>query len=107
MTGNYKLDGHTPVRVEDTIEWAKWFEKAERKVAHDTVNGVEVSTVFLGIDHSFGRAGPPVLFETMVFGGELNEEQERYRTWDEAVRGHAEMLARVAALPSCAAKEEP
>lgn len=41
--------------------------------------------------------GPPILFETMVFGGPLNEEQVRYVTWDEAERGHAEMVARVRA----------
>lgn len=29
---------------------------------------VNVSTVFLAIDHAFGD-GPPVLYETMIFGG--------------------------------------
>lgn len=96
----YILDDQRKVTtVEDVLEWARWFEKADRKVARDEVNGVEVSTVFLGTDHSFGRPGGPVLFETMVFGGELDQEQERYRTWEEAERGHAAMVARVAALP--------
>jgi hypothetical protein len=48
---------------------------------------VYVSTVFLGLDHSFGE-GPPQLFETMIFGGEHDEYQERYSTWDEAEAGH-------------------
>lgn len=29
----------------------------------------EVSTVWLGLDHSFGH-GPPVVFETLIFGGD-------------------------------------
>lgn len=30
-----------------------------------------------------------------VFGGALGGEQQRYETWEEAERGHAEMVARV------------
>ena len=56
-----------------------------------------VSTVFLGMDHSFGREGGPVLFETMVFGGPLDGEQDRYRTIDEARAGHAAMVERARA----------
>jgi hypothetical protein len=44
--------------------WAKWFESADRVVKKTTLNGVRVSTVFLGIDHGLGR-GPRELFETM------------------------------------------
>ena len=46
-----------------------------------------VSTVFLGLDHAFD-GGTPLLFETMIFGGEHDEYQERYATWDEAEAGH-------------------
>ncbi len=96
---NYILDGHTPVPCTDSMAWARWFEKADRIVAKtDIEGGGFVSTVFLSLDHSFGRAGRPVLFETMVFGGELDQEQERYCTWEEAEAGHAEMVARVLAL---------
>jgi hypothetical protein len=77
LTGHYILNGREPVLVEDLMTWAKWFNKASRRVAlTDTDNG-QVSTVFLGIDHSFSEDGPPVLFETMVFGGTLDGEQER------------------------------
>ena len=50
-------------------------------------NKVMVSTVFLGIDHNL-NGGPPILFETMVFGGPHNEYQERYATWDQAEKDH-------------------
>jgi len=55
--------------------------------------------VFLGLNHSFGE-GPPLLFETMVFGGALDQEQARYTTWEQAEAGHKQMLARVSAAYS-------
>ncbi len=89
---NYILDGHTPAREPDIIKWATWFEKANRHVAKTEISKeVEVSTVFLGIDHSFGD-GPPQLFETMVFGDKLDEYTERYSTWEEAEEGHKQMV---------------
>lgn len=93
---NYILEGKEIVPCEDVLTWAKWFEKAERHVADDTIGDVRVSTVFLGIDHQFGD-GPPILFETMVFGGPLDEEQERCSTYEEAERMHLVMCERVRA----------
>lgn len=92
---NYILEGKKAVPC-DVITWAKWFEKADRHVAKDTFGDVFVSTVFLGINHSFGN-GPPMLFETMVFGGPLDQEQERCSTWDEAKKMHSAMVERVKA----------
>ena len=96
MNGYYKLEGHTPVECSSGMEWAAWFKKANRHVAKDTIKGVDISTVFIGLDHSFG-GGPPLLFETMVFGGELDQEMERYGTWEEAEAGHQLMKQRVEA----------
>lgn len=62
---------------------------------------ITVSTVFLGLDHSFGE-GPPVLFETMVFGGKHNEEQWRYCTWDQAEVGHRQVVALVTKIAAMA-----
>jgi len=73
-------------------------EKAD-SVAQDKVGEMLVSTVFLGLDHQFG-AGEPVLFETMVFGGEYDGEQDKYSTWEEAEAGHAEILAKVKGVGS-------
>ena len=71
----------------DLITWAEFFESKDRIVAQENVGEVRVSTVFLGIDHNFGE-GEPLLFETMIFGGERDEEQYRYATWDEAEKNH-------------------
>jgi hypothetical protein len=73
-------------------EWsAKMNDMAYRRIAFDTVEEMEVSTVWLGLDNSFG--GPtPLIFETMVFGDRDDEHQRRYATKAEALAGHAEVL---------------
>ncbi len=91
----YILEGKEPKVVEDVLEWGKWLETAERHVAETKLpNGVRVSTVFLRLDHGFS-GGKPILFETMIFGGEHDQYQERYATWDEAESGHKKALALV------------
>lgn len=93
MSGEkYILVNGKPEMCSSLFKWAQWFEKAEgRIVAQDTVGDVRISTVFLGLDHSFG-SGPPLLWETMIFGGEHDQYQERYSTLDDAMTGHAKAL---------------
>lgn len=72
----------------DLMKWGAWMETAERHLALDKLpNGAKVSTVFLGLDHSFDE-GVPILWETMIFGGQHDQEQWRYATRDEALKGH-------------------
>lgn len=87
----YVLDGRVARPVESMEQWAKAFE-GDRHVAQDTVGEIRVSTVFLGIDHSFGD-GPPLIFETMIFGGPHDQHQTRCSTYGEAERQHQEALA--------------
>lgn len=91
MSDKYKLDGKTLVPCDDLIDWAKWFEKADRIVSNDQVRDARVSTVFLGVDHAFGNEHPQ-LFETMIFGGDREGERQRYATWDEAEAGHKRIV---------------
>ena len=91
---NYTLKGKTPIPVDDILKWAKSFENQDRRVAKTMIGKVRVSTVFLGIDYSFGE-GPPLLFETMVFGGALDQEEDRYCTWEQAETGHKKMVEKV------------
>jgi hypothetical protein len=86
---NYILNGKTPVKCENIIEWAQQFETMDRVVAKTNKGDITVSTVFLGIDHSFND-GVPLLFETMIFGGEHDQGQWRYSTWEQAEKGHKE-----------------
>lgn len=71
----------------DLMTWAREFEDRGREVAFDRVGDTHVSTVFLGLDHNFG-SGEPLLFETMIFGGPLDEYTWRYETWEQAEEGH-------------------
>jgi hypothetical protein len=92
----YILKGKQPFAV-DAMTWARWFEYniSQRRVALTVITPkCNVSTVFLGMNYNFGD-GYPILFETMVFGGPMDQETERYETWAQAERGHAEMVARV------------
>lgn len=59
----------------------------------------EISTVFLVLDHGGPFATRPLLFETMCFGGSAEQDTSmwRYATEPEAVAGHAEIVATVAA----------
>ena len=96
MARYYILDGNgEPVPVESFSEAEGSFEK-DRRVALDDIAGSRVSTVFLVIDHQYDN-GPPLLFKTLVFGGPLADEMERYSTRAEALAGHAAMVARVRA----------
>ena len=93
MMGNYILRNNVPVLEPNIIAWALWFESNDKIVEKSRFiidnKIVEVSTVFLGIDHSFHH-GPPLLFETMIFGGKHDQEIiERYSTYPEAVEGHS------------------
>jgi len=74
MTRKYKLVNRAPVLCRDTIEWARWYETADRMVAKTVFEqeGIVVSTVFLGLDPR-GEAeielfGPPQIFETRIIG---------------------------------------
>lgn len=104
MSDHYILDGHKPVPV-DLMTWAKWLQKEDRRVANTVVGDVNVSTVFLGLDHSRGQ-GPPLIFETMIFGGEHDQFQERCSTWDEAEAMHARACELAFGAKTSAVKEQ-
>jgi hypothetical protein len=86
-------------------EWIRlWSNNAYKIIRRDTVGGYDVSTVWLGLDHGFGR-GRPLIFETMVFEaeptwhpasasfpgywGRRDYDQRRYSTEADALAGHA------------------
>jgi hypothetical protein len=86
---NKKTDELTELPMEDmleAVEQGTWHH--DRVVGRDEVNGICVSTVFLGNDVRFGH-GEPLLFETMLFKGGGCELIDRYCTPAEARVGHA------------------
>lgn len=97
---HYRLDDHTPVPCSSAEAAALLANDEARRVAiwrlldHKTSDQTcAVSTVFLVIDHAW--QGPPLLFETMVFGGPFDGTQERYSTWERAAVGHQAAVALV------------
>jgi hypothetical protein len=92
--GYYKLVGRKAVPV--SMEEGFRAFKIER-VAYDEVGEVRVSTVFLAIDHQWEEGMPPLLFETMIFGGEYDGYQQRCSTWEQAEQHHATTVALVRA----------
>lgn len=112
----WKLDGKDPVRC-SLDEWGDFMEHGSRIVQQDWVGGKFLSTVFLGIDHNFLPVGPPLLFETMLFGPRtesfvFNGRRrlygrelycERTPTWDAAVLIHLRALrqANAGLCPTC------
>lgn len=93
----YILDAdRRPVNVPNDVAWFRWFgNEANRRVALDDVGDVTVSTVCGGIDRSYGRAPHPLVFETMIFGGEHDRWEELAASWAEAELIHAEAVAMV------------
>ena len=91
MNDRYVLDDNgTPTPCDDLMAWARWFEHHDRLVARTNVLDIVISTVFLGLDHSFG-CGPPQLYETLVSGGEHDGMMRRYATREDAQAGHIEI----------------
>jgi hypothetical protein len=76
--------------------WARLFENFDYKVVKQTQlsNGYWVSTVWLGLDHSF-MPGAPEFFETMVKDretGDWMDDQARYSDEESAREGHRRMV---------------
>jgi hypothetical protein len=47
--------------------------------------------VFLGLDHVW-NSDIPLLWETMIFGGEHDQYMDRYTSYEEALEGHQTAL---------------
>ena len=96
--GYYILKNGKPVHEPDVLKWAAWFEMHDhtRIVERTTIrrNDVEIviSTVFLGINHSWGVSKKPILWETMVFNGPSDQYQVRYTSLAAAKKGHAKVV---------------
>jgi hypothetical protein len=107
----------------DLMTWARWLEenRAHRVIVQeDLPHGYKISTVFLGLNHSYFR-GPPLWFETMVFEPsdgkpspitgkihKLGNEAfcDRYTTLEEARSGHEIIKAKWLGHFSQMAKKE-
>jgi hypothetical protein len=89
----YILDEENRPVKSSIIEAGEWLDKnlKRKAVKQEHVGDVYVSTVFLGLDHSF-NSDKPVLWETMIFGGDHDQFQGRYSSYEDAVIGHQKAL---------------
>lgn len=97
MTLYYKLDESKNVLPSSLKEYEE-FKQGEFPTAHFHVgdnwvnDSTRVSTVFIGIDHSFIPHAVPVVFETIVFKTDSVIYQRRYSTYIDAEAGHIEAV---------------
>lgn len=88
-------DGITPIPAPDVVKFYEWFDDINNRfVRRQTVHKHLISTIFIGIDHSFGR-GDPELWETMVFPSNSVENVycDRYSSYKDAIIGHKKAVA--------------
>ncbi len=87
--------GKTPIPAENINEWQGWmFNHNNKVVKQDIIDGVFISTVFIGINQNlYADSYEPLLFETALFGAGKDNDgvQMRYRTWKEAELGHKKL----------------
>lgn len=85
----YNLE-HEPISIVEAE--ALLCDIAARNIAVTAIDDtVHVSTVFLVLDH--GWDGTPQLYETMIFGGEHDQDAWRYPTRHAALAGHDQVVA--------------
>ena len=86
-------DNNKPVEAEDIKKYVDWEEANPEKriVKQEHIGDVYVSTVFLGLNHAW-NSPIPMLWETMIFGGEHDQYMDRYTSYEDAVEGHQTAL---------------
>lgn len=90
------LDEHNnPVPVDSVKEWRESIGDGNYLLAIATVQSHLITTVFLGIDTT--NLWSPTLFQTLVtsMDGEIMYAEQRYKTYKDAMAGHAEMLENI------------
>jgi hypothetical protein len=94
-------DKRQVVKAEHLDQWIdmKRDFDARCRVAREFVGDIEVSTVFLGHDMNHSRIVdetlPTICFETMTFGPNRSDVEDRYSTWEEALAGHQAVVERL------------
>jgi hypothetical protein len=93
----YVIRDGEPVLEPDFLIWARENWGSNDRVLAETIiipDEVRVSTIFTGVNTDYQKTGPPMLWETMIFGGPLSMEQVRYRSPEAALAGHEAMVLR-------------
>src|SRR5690606_41277 len=86
----YDRDGN-PLTDEEYDKYSVPGHRNKRVGRTDINSDVSVSTVWLGLNHGWVGAGP-IIFETMVFGGDHDGWMQRYSSEEAAMRGHLQVV---------------
>lgn len=91
----YILQNNRPVLCADPKLWEAWMSVADGRcfVARTRFRalGVVVSTVFTGEDYAPTKSLGPLVFETLVRGGDMDGYVQLYRTRKSAQAGHEDV----------------
>lgn len=80
-------------KIHRTMSFEIWRKSVSNAFHLETiVRKVRVSTIFFGVDSSFGMNKHPYLFETVIFKGQKSDNICRYTTIKDAKKGHAEIV---------------
>ena len=97
----YILSGDVVAEEPDFAKWVAWHASSYEKIrciARTSVKFGAVATVFLGVNMALTESERPLLFETRVAGGWLDDRWEHYSTLEEARAGHNAWVARIRAM---------
>lgn len=86
------------VEEPDYQKWSAWFDSTFEEVeliAENRLGTSTVSTRFLALDMNLSKNSPPMVFETRVKGGWLDNQWERFASLEEATAGHESWIQRV------------
>lgn len=91
-----------PISLAEFVELSQNRKINYKDIKSDVINNHLVSTIWLGIDHSFFNSEKPLIFETMIFkikdgniewdNASLDYYQKRYSTEEQALEGHKEAI---------------
>lgn len=89
MNDRYFTREGKPLTFDEFLAYSGQFKDEDKHVAIYETPFMLISTVYLGINHAYSKDSPPLIFETMVFCGDMDgQDQWRYSTIAEAKAGH-------------------
>ena len=89
------LQNKEPVSVETDLQWMLWWGRVSLEdvlVASDRMGRVEFTTGFIGRTSSLEEQA--LVFESVRWRGEQPVIVGRYASWEDALRGHEEVVRR-------------
>jgi len=83
-------DDGEPVPESDPVTWARWHLQPieTRRVGYDVVDGIKISTVFVGVNLQIDPSKPPLLWETLISWDDRSPTSTRYPSREDAEQGH-------------------